>query len=152
MRTVRPLVRASRAVTLRIVQEVTGTAPEQVLELGRSPDLVRARFLACRLMREVGLSFPDIGAALERDHTAIMNAVRRSRELEKAEPIFAFRLKTALTALKLVRTAKAKDAAPVNPEAIYDRCVVRVQKLRSRPDLLLALQEQINLQLRESIR
>lgn len=51
---------------------------ETIRRDGRMHDLVRIRDIIAKQAREQGFSFPQIGRALNRDHTSIIKAVRRA--------------------------------------------------------------------------
>ena len=55
--------------------------PARIAGKGRERQEVRARWHAARLMRDEGLSLPQIGAALNRHHTTIMHALKASQHL-----------------------------------------------------------------------
>lgn len=50
--------------------------PSYILGKSREREHVQARWHAARLMREEGLSLPQIGRALNRHHTTIMQALK----------------------------------------------------------------------------
>lgn len=49
----------------------------EMLGRGRSPSLVRARADLFVALRHLGMSYPEIGAMLDRDHTTVMAACKR---------------------------------------------------------------------------
>ena len=51
--------------------------PDMIWGTGRSADIVVPRIFAYRALRELGMSFPRIGAALKRDHSTIVHGLRR---------------------------------------------------------------------------
>lgn len=55
----------------------------------RDQQHVWARFCAVCLLREAGLSHPQIGRALRRDHSTTIHAERRAVELLESNPFFA---------------------------------------------------------------
>jgi chromosomal replication initiation ATPase DnaA len=66
---------------IRIVCEMYGLRPAQLLERARRYPLPEARAIAAKVLREVhGLSFPAIGGLLNIDHTSVMAAIRRCDE------------------------------------------------------------------------
>jgi chromosomal replication initiation ATPase DnaA len=64
-----------------------GVSPSQLLSKDRHKSIARARHVAAWLMRQTGLSFPEIGRALGgRDHTTAMNSVRRVEACLSTDP------------------------------------------------------------------
>ncbi len=49
---------------------------EEILGRSRLQSAVAGRRATCRALREHGLSYPEIGRLIDRDHTTIMNLVR----------------------------------------------------------------------------
>jgi len=58
-----------------------GIRPCDIIGPGRSPRLIKARFICCSIVRErLDLSYPELAKALGYgDHTAAINAVRQAR-------------------------------------------------------------------------
>jgi len=50
---------------------------DEVLSRTRTADICNARHILYWLLRSEGLSYPKIGALLERDHTTILHGVER---------------------------------------------------------------------------
>jgi len=48
----------------------------QVVGRGRMKSAVRARAELCSTLRDLGLSLPEIGLLIDRDHTTVMGAIR----------------------------------------------------------------------------
>lgn len=73
---------------IRMVVKRTGVTRAELASDRRRAPLVRARQVACWLMRHhTTLSFPQIGARLGgRDHTTILHAVRKIDELRDRDP------------------------------------------------------------------
>lgn len=71
-----------------------------------------ARFALCCLLFEHGLSYKAIGRRLKRDHSSIINAVRRGKGLETSDLNFSVRIKKARE-LACAGVAEAKRVAPV---------------------------------------
>lgn len=65
----------------RVIWEVSQAAqitPADILGRERTAHVVRARFAAMAICRDyLGLSYPAIGRAFKRDHTSVINAMRR---------------------------------------------------------------------------
>ena len=61
-----------------------GVTFEDIASPSRIPKYTKPRFLVCRMLREeMGWSLPRIGRLLGgRDHTTILSAVRRAREMQ----------------------------------------------------------------------
>ena len=54
-----------------------GVTFEEITGPGRGAEVVRARFVACWLMREAGRTSTEVGHAVNRDHTTALNAYKR---------------------------------------------------------------------------
>lgn len=55
-----------------------GIAPEDIASRSRSKSIAEARAVVCYVARRcTRMSFPQIGKALDRDHTTVMSAVQR---------------------------------------------------------------------------
>ena len=65
---------------VRKVADETGQTPEAILGPTKITEVVSARWEVIRRARADGHSFSAIGRALNRDHTTIINAVRRMEE------------------------------------------------------------------------
>lgn len=81
---------------MRIVATHTGiTIPEMQSEY-KGQAMVRARWLAALLMRELlGYSTPQIGRQLgDRDHTTILHGIRSAKKLRETDEQFAASLET----------------------------------------------------------
>jgi chromosomal replication initiation ATPase DnaA len=72
-----------------------GVTPEDVLKNRRFGELVEPRFAVMLLARELGASYSQIGRALRRDSTTVMNGVRRAIARTDADMHFARRLAVA---------------------------------------------------------
>jgi len=71
--------------TLRAVARNTGVSVTSMRGHGRSPKVVRARHEAMRRLRyDVGMSLPEIGRAMCRDHTTVLAALRKLETAEEA--------------------------------------------------------------------
>ena len=70
-------------VVERVVFEL-GVAAEEMLGAGRSRTVVAARRRLCVLLCEAGLSYPEIGRCMGRDHSSIMYLVKTSPESVRA--------------------------------------------------------------------
>lgn len=54
-----------------------GCSAHDVRSDGRTPDVVNARHVTAWLLRQEGRSYPQVGAALHKDHTSAMHGVKR---------------------------------------------------------------------------
>lgn len=73
----------------RVVEQVAwryGMKPALILGRSRQPNVVRARQEAAWELRKLNLSYPQIGAVLDRDHTTVMAAVRKV-EAQRTQPL-----------------------------------------------------------------
>ena len=52
---------------------------------GPQRDIFKARAVLCWLLRRHGFSYPQIGMFLKRDHTTIINAVKRAQGMIDAD-------------------------------------------------------------------
>ena len=75
---------------LKVVAHVTGISIPEIRSSRRQKELVRARFLACILIKELTtLSYPAAGRAMGgRDHTSILNAVITGTKRMKEDQTF----------------------------------------------------------------
>ncbi len=73
---------------VRIASTVIDVDPEEIFDQNKRPRVVRARQSVVWGVRTIGkLSYPEIGQALDRDHTTIQNAYKRfCSALERGEP------------------------------------------------------------------
>lgn len=65
---------------LRITSGVTGVSVEEIKSRSRTQHVVDARFLSAYVMREDGMTYSEIGKALNRDHSCIIRAHRLIEE------------------------------------------------------------------------
>lgn len=61
---------------VRAAADLYGTTPEAIRGPARDKSIATARMVACWLLRQTGLSYPEIGRAVDRDHTTVMHACR----------------------------------------------------------------------------
>lgn len=61
---------------LAVVATVTGLDPQVVVGPSRMHLVVKARAVVCLVLRDAGLSYPEIGRCIGRDHTTAMNACK----------------------------------------------------------------------------
>lgn len=64
-------------VMIERVSRACGLAPAAILSRSRLRCYAEARQIAFWLLREAGLSYPQIGAALNRDHTTVLHGVTK---------------------------------------------------------------------------
>ena len=78
--TERPEPKIPRRIILNAVAMVFDFKIEQITGSSRDCRLVRARFAACHMMRDMtGSTFPEIGRTLgDRDHSTMLHAYRRA--------------------------------------------------------------------------
>ena len=69
---------------LRRVSLTTGITVAEILGPSRRADIVQARAMVCWLCRQDGMSYPRIGRELGRDHSSIINLVRREERRRAA--------------------------------------------------------------------
>ena len=61
-----------------IAGDLFAVAPDQIMSRSRRPRVLAARNAVCAVMRnDFHMSYPDIGAAIDRDHATVMHSVRR---------------------------------------------------------------------------
>lgn len=58
------------------VAAVVGIAPDDILAEGRSGHVVRSRAVVCLVLREVGMSSPEVGRLVRRDHSSVLAAAK----------------------------------------------------------------------------
>jgi chromosomal replication initiation ATPase DnaA len=61
---------------VRAAADLYGTTPEAIRGPARDKSIASARMVACWLLRQTGLSYPEIGRAVDRDHTTAIHACR----------------------------------------------------------------------------
>ena len=61
---------------VRAAADLYGVTVDDILGTARDRSTSRARMMSCWLLRQTGLSFPDIGSALSCDHTTAHHACR----------------------------------------------------------------------------
>jgi chromosomal replication initiator protein len=71
------------AETIEAVSKRFGFTADELRFGGREASLANARHIAAWLLRERGLSYPEIGRALSKDHSTMIHAVRKV-EVERA--------------------------------------------------------------------
>ena len=57
-----------------------GLTPEDLVSDARTRKILEARYVAAWLLREAGRSYPEIGRHVGKDHTTVINSVRRVQE------------------------------------------------------------------------
>lgn len=82
---------------VRVMANPFGVTVYQVLSERRTQAIVLARHAACHMLRErFGMSYPEIGAVLNRDHSTVMNSIARYRERLWADASFRERVENGL--------------------------------------------------------
>lgn len=61
---------------LREVSEASGIPIARILGPSRVRPVVEARQLVCHVLRRHGMSYPQIGKVIGRDHTTVIHSVR----------------------------------------------------------------------------
>lgn len=74
------------AILLARVYEKFGVTLDELRSGDRHKNIAHARLVAYWLLRQRGLSFPEIGRVLNRDHTSVMYGVRKV-DSERAKSI-----------------------------------------------------------------
>lgn len=64
------------AELIQAAADLYGTTAEEVRVGSNERSAVRARMIACWMLREIGKSFPEIGRLFGRDHTSVMHACK----------------------------------------------------------------------------
>jgi chromosomal replication initiation ATPase DnaA len=76
--------------TIRTIQDAAarrfGVEPAWLASERRDRPVIDARWAAMWLCREAGFSYPRIGRAFGRDHSAVMHAVRQTAALVGRQP------------------------------------------------------------------
>ena len=80
------LQKLTRAVVL--VAAASGVSVADIKGASRTPIVCRARWATMHLMRARGLSTPQIGRALNRDHTTVLYGLDRVKALRLVNPDF----------------------------------------------------------------
>lgn len=62
--------------------------------------LVNARWAACLMLQDLGITYSSIGRILKRDHAAILHGIRRIKDLLDVDPDYRQKLERARTLLK----------------------------------------------------
>lgn len=95
---------------------ITGFAKREIIGEGRAHRFMPVRFAMVYLLREAGLSFPQIGKRMNRDHTTVMDSYRRARDLLAKSAEFAdlvVRLATPVTSQPVCWTVPASVSLSV---------------------------------------
>jgi hypothetical protein len=107
---------------LAVVSIRFGFTYEEIRGKDRHKRIAHARNVAAWMMRQLGLSYPEIGAELGgRHHTTAIEAVRRIDKISSGDPRVANLLATMITPL-LHRHTTDKNTACSHPE--YEACPV----------------------------
>jgi chromosomal replication initiation ATPase DnaA len=78
-----------RCTVLKIVDavsEAAGIPARHILSQKRTAAVARARQIVMYEARQAGLSYPQIGMVLGRDHTSVMHGVKREAERRNPQP------------------------------------------------------------------
>jgi chromosomal replication initiation ATPase DnaA len=74
---------------VRRASNITDVSRDELLGQSRNGYVCRVRFAVMLAAKRRGKSSPQIGKALSRDHTTILNGWKRGSELLAADPSFA---------------------------------------------------------------
>ena len=78
---------------LRRVARSLATPVAQLTNRSRSPRLVRERARACWLLRQHGLTLPEIGAVMQRDHSTVLYHIRAVEAAAACDAAYAATLR-----------------------------------------------------------
>ena len=90
---------------LEAVASTSGVTVAEITGPVRTERCVRARDVVVAILRARGMSYPEIGKLLHRDHTTIMHAISRIDEMMARNPAFHEEmqsLRLALTTGKVI--------------------------------------------------
>lgn len=119
-------------VILTFVARRFGFSVEQILGLNTRGPVLRARWMAIRMMERQGYSSAVIGRALHRDHTSILSAMRRMELVATTRPEVAVILAEADVEIRKLAKAAYADGETV-PKGLDNR--------RHRPSIKAAMDE-----------
>lgn len=105
LQTVDPVARVFDAITRR-----SGVTKAELCRRDQHRRVSLYRNVAAWLMREYGLSFPEIGRELNRDHTTAMSSVRRVDGFRRKVPKIRLLTDELLTDLELLDVAPMPTA------------------------------------------
>lgn len=106
----------SIAAIQRVTAEVFGVALADLMGRSRVADIVTARHAAIFTARTLtGKSLPDIGRHFRRDHTSVLNAVRRIADRTKTDADLRARLRSVESRLAHDAPGYADRARNVEP-------------------------------------
>lgn len=97
---VRQYFKSAYADIYNAVADTWGITVFALLSERRTQRLARPRFALCRLLRERGLSTPVIGRMIRRDHTTIIDALKRAEFLRLNDTEWARRYHAAARLLQ----------------------------------------------------
>lgn len=96
----RPDKRFPELTILAAVCMAFGVTPSELMSISRPQRLARARFAACKLLRDKrNLSYPNIGRVMKQDHSTAVHSYRRAAILLVLDPEWARRFHAAELAL-----------------------------------------------------
>lgn len=90
----------------RAVDATFGVSRQTLLTSGRAQHLTHARFAAATLLAENGWSSIAIGSALQRDHTTILHALTRAKEMAAVDPTFRAKMQQLRDVARAARVAQ----------------------------------------------
>lgn len=83
------------AEIVKSVEARFGLTRGAVTGCNRQKHIARARHAACHIARKNGYSLPEIGRAIGRDHTTVINSLNRAEHLLETDPDFSMRVNGA---------------------------------------------------------
>lgn len=89
---------------VELVAREFGVTAEDMFSRNKTSKVVLARQVAIYLLREYGLSFPQIGNFFERDHTTAVHAYQRINEQEKSDRELVRALENIHAELSVIRS------------------------------------------------
>lgn len=98
---------------LRAAGAEFGVMPDQMVSYGRSRLIATARAVAMFVARDCTLfSYPQIGRALERDHSTVIHARDTVAARMRADPVFAARVGRVVARFQAMRSPDPVSTQP----------------------------------------
>lgn len=85
---------------IQAVSKVVRIAPDVIISLSRTKGVPEARFMIMAKMKEQGWVLEEIGRKISRDHSTVMNGLRKHEDLMFMNPEYARKFKS-ITVLEL---------------------------------------------------
>lgn len=83
----KPVLTDKTTLVVRSVGEAMGIHPRDILGLSQCEEIVEARAVVATILRRGGMSYPRIGERLGRDHSSVLNLVRRIPVYAERNPL-----------------------------------------------------------------